>query len=97
MKQHLSLEEQETILSIDGETKRWHIYSCRTLDFNKYSPLLDNLAVTKYDDGQIMSIEGELKKGWYITKPREHKTRVLTDEQRAELVERGRRLSQSRI
>lgn len=97
MKSHLSLEEQETILSIDGETKRWHIYSCRTLDFNKYSPLLDNLDVTKYDDGQIMSIEGDLKEDWYVPKPRKHVKREYTAEQRAELVERGRRLSQSRI
>ncbi|GKT04413.1 hypothetical protein ACRYI5_03350 [Furfurilactobacillus sp. WILCCON 0119] len=97
MKQHLSSNEQETILSIDGEKKRWHIYTSRSLDFKKYSSVLENQKITRYDDGQVMSIEGDLKESWYIPKPREHKKRELTDEQRAELVERGRHLSQSRV
>lgn len=97
MKQHLSLEEQETVLYFDGETKRWYVYTSRSTDFNRYRYVIDSPTIMYYDDGQVMSIEGKLKEGWYIPKPREHKTRVLTDEQRAELVERGRRLSQSRI
>ena len=90
----LSTIEQETVITIDRETRHARIYTSDTRFINKLDKLYERKKVHRNADG-ITAVEYEVPEK-YISFRKGIVRQQLTDEQRAALSERMKKMRESR-
>ena len=90
----LSAIEQETVITIDRETRRARIYTSDTRFINKLDKLYERKKVHRNADG-ITAVEYEVPEK-YISFRSGKTTRVYTEEERAALSERMKKMRENK-
>ena len=84
----LTIDEQETVLTLDAKERAWHICTDYPAHARKYEAALDESKSVKkgYRDVTLVMIDGYLNENTH--KVRIGKKRCYSDEQRAKMAER---------
>ena len=90
----LSTIEQETVITMDKETRRARIYTSDNRFINKLDKLYERKEVHRNEDG-ITAVEYEVPEK-YISFRSGKTTRVYTEEERAALSERMKKMRENK-